>query len=81
MHPMSGMWGARGLGDDGDDAGALGCRDTGIVLAIRWIARPGGRSRSDRALDILRERYARGEARTNSKESSAIFAEADSNAS
>ena len=34
---------------------------TGIVLAIRWLARQGERPRSDGALDILRERYARGD--------------------
>jgi putative membrane protein len=33
----------------------------GIVLAIRWLASAGGGAKSDRALDILRERYARGE--------------------
>jgi putative membrane protein len=32
-----------------------------IVLTIRWLAGQGGRPGSDRALDILRERYARGE--------------------
>jgi putative membrane protein len=34
---------------------------TGIVLGIRWLARPGGGSGSDSALEILRQRYARGE--------------------
>jgi putative membrane protein len=33
----------------------------GIVFGIRWLARQGGEHRSDRALEILRERYARGE--------------------
>ena len=32
----------------------------GIVLAIRWVAGQPG-ERSPRAVDILRERYARGE--------------------
>jgi putative membrane protein len=32
-----------------------------VVLAIRWLAGHGGGPRSDRALDILRERYAQGE--------------------
>ena len=32
-----------------------------VVLAIRWFAGQGDRSRSDRAVAILRERYARGE--------------------
>jgi putative membrane protein len=34
---------------------------TGIVLGIRWLARQGREERPDRALDILRDRYARGE--------------------
>jgi putative membrane protein len=34
---------------------------TGLVLGIRWLARQGQKERPDRALDILRERYARGE--------------------
>lgn len=33
----------------------------GLVLGIRWLARQGQHERPDRALDILRERYARGE--------------------
>lgn len=31
----------------------------GMAVALRWAA--GGRSRADRSLEILRERYARGE--------------------
>ena len=34
---------------------------TGLVLGIRWLARQGRREGPDRALDILRERYARGD--------------------
>jgi putative membrane protein len=33
----------------------------GLVLGIRWLVRQGRDERSDRALDLLRERYARGE--------------------
>ena len=33
----------------------------GAVLGIRWLARAPDRTRSDPALTILRERYARGE--------------------
>jgi len=33
----------------------------GLVLGIRWLAGQGRPERPDRALDILRERYARGE--------------------
>jgi putative membrane protein len=33
----------------------------GLVFGICWLARQGRQERPDRALDILRERYARGE--------------------
>ncbi len=33
----------------------------GLVFGIRWLVREGRDERTDRALDILRERYARGE--------------------
>lgn len=33
----------------------------GIVVGIRWLARQGWDSRPDAALDVLRQRYARGE--------------------
>jgi len=33
----------------------------GLVLGIRWLGTQGRDSRSDTALDILRQRYARGE--------------------
>jgi putative membrane protein len=61
MHPMSWMWGAWGLGMMLMMLVFWGLVIAGIVLAIRWLAGQGERSRSDRALDILRERYARGE--------------------
>ena len=61
MHPMSWMWGAWGLGMMVMMLVFWGVVITGIVLAIRWLAGQGEKSRSDRALDILRERYARGE--------------------
>ena len=60
MHP-SWMWGAWGLGMMVMMLVFWGLVIVGIVLAIRWFAGQGERSRSDRALDILRERYARGE--------------------
>ena len=33
----------------------------GLVLGIRWLVSQGRESRSDSAMDILRQRYARGE--------------------
>jgi putative membrane protein len=59
MHPMSWMWGAWGLGMLVMMVVFWGLVIAGIVLAIRWLAGQG--ARPDRALDILRERYARGE--------------------
>jgi putative membrane protein len=61
MHPTSWMWGAWGIG-----MGLLmlvfwGLVIAGIVLGIRWLVSQGRESRSDSALEILRQRYARGE--------------------
>ena len=61
MHPMSWMWGGWGLAMMLMMLVFWGALIVGIVLAIRWLAGQGGRASSDRALDILRERYARGE--------------------
>ena len=58
MHPMWGVW---GIGMMLMMFVVWGAVIVGIVLAIRWLARQSERSRSDRAVDILRERYARGE--------------------
>jgi putative membrane protein len=33
----------------------------GVVVGIRWLVRQGQGTRSDPAMDILRQRYARGE--------------------
>jgi putative membrane protein len=58
MHPMWGLWGL---------AMMLmmfvfwGIVIAGIVLGIRWLARQGRESKADPALEILRQRYARGE--------------------
>ncbi len=58
MHPVWWMW----------SAGAIGLMlvfwgvvIVGIVLGIRWLVSQGRESRSDSALEILRQRYARGE--------------------
>jgi putative membrane protein len=59
MHPM--MWGAWGM------AMMFGMFlfwvlvIVGVVLAIRWLVTQGREPRVDRALEILRERYARGD--------------------
>lgn len=58
MHPMWGVW---GIGMMLMMLVFWGAVIVGIVMAIRWLAGQGERSRSDRAVDILRERYARGE--------------------
>jgi putative membrane protein len=55
------MWGAWGLGMMVMMLVFWGLVIAGIVLAVRWRVGQGGGPRSDRALDILRERYARGE--------------------
>ena len=55
------MWGAGELRDDAHDAGLLGPYHPGLVIGLRWLlgqGRPGAR---DEALEILRQRYARGE--------------------
>ena len=61
MHPGWWMWGAGGLVMMFMMLVFWGLVVTGIVLGIRWLARQGREERPDRALDILRERYARGE--------------------
>jgi putative membrane protein len=61
MHPMSWMWGGWGLAMMIMMLVFWGVLIVGIVLAVRWLAGQSDRSRSDRTLDILRERYARGE--------------------
>lgn len=61
MHPMTWMWGAWGLGMIVMMLAFWGLVIAGIVLAIRWLVTPGRGPSADRALDILRERYARGE--------------------
>lgn len=58
MHPMWGVW---GVGMVLMMLAFWGLVIVGLVLAIRWIVSQGGQPRSDTALTILRERYARGE--------------------
>jgi putative membrane protein len=60
-HPMRWMWGSWGIA-----MGLLmllfwGAVIVGIVVGIRWLINRGKASPTDTALDILRQRYARGE--------------------
>ena len=61
MHPMSWMWGVWGVFMMLAMLLFWGLVIAGIVLVIRWLARQGGGAGSDAALEILRQRYARGE--------------------
>jgi len=62
MHPMWGVWGAWGLGMMLMMLVFWGVVIVGIVLAIRWLVSQRNEPRSsDSALDILRQRYARGD--------------------
>jgi putative membrane protein len=61
MHPMPWMWGAWGFAMMLMMFVFWGVVIAGIVVAIRWFLRAGEQARPDRALEILRERYARGE--------------------
>ena len=61
MHPMWGMWGAWGFGMMLMMLVFWGLVIVGLVLGLRWLVTQGRESRSDAALDILRQRYARGE--------------------
>src|SRR5262245_23989218 len=61
MHPMWGMWGAWGVGMMFMMLALWGLVIVGLVLGIRWLVSQGREPRSDTALGILRQRYARGE--------------------
>lgn len=60
-HPMGLMWGAWGIGMGLMMLVFWGLVIVAIVLGIRWMVGQGKESRSDTALEILRQRYARGE--------------------
>ena len=60
-HPMWWMWGAWGIGMMLIMLLFWGAAVVGIVLAIRWLLRQGREPHSDSALEILRQRYARGD--------------------
>jgi uncharacterized membrane protein len=56
MHPMWGMWGAWGIGMMFMMLLFWGLIIVGLVLGIRWLVTQGRESRSDAALDIVRQR-------------------------
>ncbi len=55
------MWGPWGIGMMLMMLVFWGLIIVALVLGIRWLVTQGRESRSDSALDILRQRYARGE--------------------
>lgn len=55
------MWGAWGVGMMLLMLVFWAIAIVGIVLGIRWLVRAGGEPRSDRALEILRQKYAQGD--------------------
>jgi len=62
MHPMWGMWVWGAWGIVMMMLVFWGLVTVGIVLAIRWLMHQGKEARAtDAALDILRQRYARGD--------------------
>ena len=61
MHPMNWMWGAGGLLMMLMMLLFWGLVIAVVVLGIRWLVSQGRAPRSDSALEVLRERYARGE--------------------
>lgn len=60
-HPMWGVGAAWGVGMLVGMLVFWGLVLVGLVLGIRWLIAAGRRSRPDAALEILRQRYARGE--------------------
>ena len=62
MHPMWGVWGIWGIGTMLMMLVFWGAVIVGVVLGIRWLVSQGKEPRpADSALDILRQRYARGD--------------------
>ena len=60
-HPMWWMWGAWGIGMMLIMLLFWGAVIVAVVFGIRWLLRQGREQRSDSALEILRQRYARGD--------------------
>jgi putative membrane protein len=61
MHPMWGVWGAWGMAMMVMMLLFWGVVIVGIVLFIRWLMGQAREPQRDTAMDILRQRYARGE--------------------
>lgn len=60
-HPMWGMWGGWGLGMFSFVLVFWVLVLVALVLGIRWLVSQGGPAKPDSALEVLRQRYARGE--------------------
>jgi len=61
MHPMMFMWGAGGLVMMLMMLVFWGLVIAGLVVGLRWLVGQGRSGPRDEALEILRQRYARGE--------------------
>lgn len=61
MHPMMFMWGAGGLVMMLMMLVFWGLIIAGLILGLRWLAGQGRGAGRDEALEILRQRYARGD--------------------
>jgi putative membrane protein len=61
MHPMMFMWGAGGLVMMLMMLVFWGLVIAGLVVGLRWLIGQGRPTSRDEALEILRQRYARGE--------------------
>ena len=60
-HPMWGMWGVWGFGMMLVMLTFWVLVIVGLIALVRWLVTQGRESRTDTALEILRQRYARGE--------------------
>ena len=60
-HPMWPMWGAWGVGMMLVFLTFWVGLIVGLIALVRWLATQGRESRTDTALEVLRQRYARGE--------------------